>query len=231
MSQAEWIELSHAWRRDVAAFDEVAGYGRLQASRPGLAILLLRKGSAVGFIKLRKHQSAMLWNEKSALEAVWRFQPRTFVVPRPLGAGTAAGWHYLASAPLPRGLHSPPRDPPLKAIVQEIEAALAGLRRPPQTPDHWRPMHGDLTPWNLRQLRGGSLVLVDWENAGWGPPQADEVFYRATEAVLRHATIEHAGAPEAVQFWLNRPREQSRNHRDQRLAQALDEMLLRMARS
>ena len=36
-------------------------------------------------------------------------------------------------------------------------------------------MHGDLVPWNLREDERGQLWLLDWEDAGWGPPFADVV--------------------------------------------------------
>jgi aminoglycoside phosphotransferase (APT) family kinase protein len=36
-------------------------------------------------------------------------------------------------------------------------------------------MHGDLVPWNLREDGRGQLWLLDWEDAGWGPPFADLV--------------------------------------------------------
>ena len=45
-------------------------------------------------------------------------------------------------------------------------------------------MHGDFTPWNLRQRRDGTLILVDWEDAAWAPPGADEVYYAATAGVF-----------------------------------------------
>ena len=92
-------------------------------------------------------------------------------------------------------------------------------------------MHGDFAPWNLRQLRGGSLVLVDWENAGWAPPRADEVFYRATRAALGHRLVQRCDTQEAVQFWRERVPAQPENVRDQRLAQALGDVLGRMAGS
>jgi hypothetical protein len=92
-------------------------------------------------------------------------------------------------------------------------------------------MHGDFTPWNLRQLRGGALVLVDWENAGWAPPGADEVFYRATWAALRHRLPGGCDAHESIQFWRDRVLAQPENVRDHRLAQALGEAFDRMARS
>lgn len=231
VSPTEWLELSDAWRRELGAFDEVAGYSRLQASRTGLAVLLLREGSPIAFVKLRHGECASLSNERRALDAVWSYRPRAFRVPEPLQSGSAAGWHYLVSTPLPPGPHRPPRNPPLAAILEEVGAALAGLPRPPETPAHWRPMHGDFAPWNLRQLPGGSLVLVDWENAGWAPPWADEVFYRATWAALRHRFTVSCDAYESAQFWRERVLAQPENVRDHRLAQALGEILDRMAAS
>jgi phosphotransferase family enzyme len=229
VSPAEWSELSDAWRRELGAFDEMAGYSRLQASRTGMAVLLLRAGSPIAFVKLRQGESESLFNERRALDAVWNYQPRAFQVPKPLQSGYAAGWHYLVSTPLPPGLHRPPSNPPLAEILGQLEAALACLPRPSGVPDHWRPMHGDFAPWNLRQLPRGPLVLVDWENAGWGPPGADEVLYRATWAALRHRSPDRCDARESVQFWRERLLAQPENVRDHRLAQALGETLDRMA--
>jgi Phosphotransferase enzyme family len=229
VSSSEWLELSNAWRRDLGAFDEMAGYSRLQASRTGLAVLLLRRGSPIAFVKLRHGDCGSLSNERRALDAVWRYRPRAFRVPEPLQSGSAAGWHYLVCAPLPPGLHRPPRRPPLAAILEEVDEALAGLPRPSETPDHWRPMHGDFAPWNLRQLRGGSLVLVDWEDAGWAPPGADDVFYRATHAALRYRPAGRCDRHEAVRFWRERVLAHPENGRDDRLAQALGEILGSMA--
>jgi aminoglycoside phosphotransferase (APT) family kinase protein len=115
------------------------------------------------------------------------------------------------------------------AILAEVDESLAGIPRPSETPNHWRPMHGDFSPWNLRQLRGGSLVLLDWEDAGWGPPGADEVFYEATRAALRHQAAARCDKHEAVQFWRERVLAHPENVRDDRLAQALGEILGRMA--
>jgi len=232
MSETEWLELSDVWRRELGAFDDVAGFCRLQASRTGLAFLLLHRGSPVAFVKVRYGDCLSLSNERSALQAVWGSRPRAFQVPEPFRFGAASGWCYLACAPLPTGLHRPPRNPPVAAILEEVDAALAALPRPAETPGHWRPMHGDFAPWNLRQLRGDSLVLVDWERAGWAPPGADEVFYRATWAALEHRPVDRCDTQEAVQFWRERMlAHHPENTRDQRLANALDDVLGRMAGS
>ena len=228
MSELEWSELSDAWRRDLGTFDDVAGYNRLQLSRGGFALLLLQRGSPVAFVKLRHHDCGGLWNEMRALEAVWKYRPRAFQVPEPFRSGTAAGWCYLASAPLLTSVHRPPRNPPVVAILREVVAALAGLPRPAETPDHWRPMHGDFAPWNLRQLRGGSLVLIDWEDAGWAPPGADEVLYGAASAALAFTPAARCDAHEAVQFWRERVVAHPETARDQRLTGALLQALDRM---
>lgn len=229
LGETTWEALAALWRREFGTFDEVAGYSRLQASRGGVALLLLRNGSPIAFVKLRQGDDGELRNERRALEAMWSAGPRAFLIPEPLDAGTLDDWHYLVTAPLPSGLHRPPRDPPLGAILEEVAAALAGLPRAPGTPDHWRPMHGDFAPWNLRRLRGGSLALVDWEKAAWAPPGADDVFYRAAQAVLLHRQAEGGAAAEAVQFWRARVSSRQETARDERLAQALGRVLGPMA--
>lgn len=231
MIESEWATLDSLWQRELGAFDEVTGYSRLQADRAGAAILLLRRGVPTAFVKLRRGDAGGLANEGLAMRSVWRFGPRSFRMPEPLGSGSAAGWHYLASAPLPPGRHHPPDDPPLRAVLEETEAALAELPRPQGTPGHWRPMHGDFAPWNLRQLRDGSLALIDWEDAGFGPPDADEVFYRATSAALWGKHPARSNASEAVEFWLRRVQPRPATDREHRLAVALGQALSQMGAS
>jgi len=228
MSEAEWAVLDDLWQREIGTFDEVTGYSRLQAGRAGAALLLLRRGVPIAFIKLRRGDPGSLVNEGLAMRSVWHFGPRSFRMPEPFRSGSAAGWHYLATAPLPPGRHHPPDDPPLSAVLGEIEAALSDLPRPPETPGHWRPMHGDFAPWNLRRLRDGSLALIDWEDAGFGPPGADEVFYRATSAALWGRHPAQSDADEAVEFWRRRVQPQPATEREHRLAVALGQALSRM---
>jgi aminoglycoside phosphotransferase (APT) family kinase protein len=80
-------------------------------------------------------------------------------------------------------------------------------------------MHGDYVPWNLREDDRGQLWLLDWEDAGWGPPGADLVRYlvayhslawssaeRTAVAVRRMAGGTPAeGLIEIVRFWLAHP--------------------------
>lgn len=105
-------------------------------------------------------------------------------------------------------VHVPARRVDVAAITQEIHDVLAGLRRPSDTPSHWVPMHGDFAPWNLRHgvvTRSDPPVLLDWEDATWGPPRADAVRYLATSAALGNQRVAWRQADdEARAYWLDR---------------------------
>jgi hypothetical protein len=64
----------------------------------------------------------------------------------------------------------------------DLRADLAETLQPECSPPagNWEPVHGDLTPWNLRTRPDGNRVLFDWEDAGWGPPFADLVRHLST---------------------------------------------------
>ena len=63
-------------------------------------------------------------------------------------------------------------------------------------------MHGDLTPWNVRRMGFRALWVLDWDEAGWGPPGADAVYYAATMSMLTDRTPgRRRDDIEAVQFW------------------------------
>jgi aminoglycoside phosphotransferase (APT) family kinase protein len=63
-------------------------------------------------------------------------------------------------------------------VAEDVSVALKEvLPRPHGIPAHWRPIHGDYVPWNLREDGRGQLWLLDWEDAAWGPPLADLVRY------------------------------------------------------
>lgn len=229
IADESWLELLRRWRDDVGDFDSMAVYERGHENRPGAALLLLRGGAPAAFVKVRSTDVDSLANEARALEAVWRARPHSFSVARPLATGEHDGWHYLAMAPMPPLLHSMPHDPPLGSVMSELRAALAAYPRPEGTPEHWEPMHGDFTPWNLRETRAGELTLVDWEYSGWGPPGADEMLYRASSAAVTGRDPGRADAHEAIRFWIERmsawPETQDR---DGRLVRAVLRALRRL---
>ena len=231
LGDALWSELLGRWHRELGEFETFAAYQRVQSERPGLMVLLLSRSGPVAFVKLRERDDGDVGNESRALRRVRSFGPRSFSVPGVLLEQTLGDWTYLALEALPPKRHGVPKRPPLDAVVEEIAAALAEQPRPPGVPAHWRPMHGDLTPSNLRELPGGRLVLFDWEDAGWGPPEADAALYRATTAALGSATPAPTAAEEAVDFWLKRLASRPvTNERDRRLARALHDVLVAMRR-
>jgi len=88
-------------------------------------------------------------------------------------------WSVRSFEPLPR-LHRPARwdSSRIQRVSEEVSRVLEPLLpRVDGIPAHWRPMHGDFVPWNLREDSQGQLWLLDWEDAGWGPPYADLVRY------------------------------------------------------
>jgi len=195
-----WSTMVDTWSRRFGPLDAIAGYERLQLTRPGLALVLLRRGTPVAFVKLRDGAAPAWRREAEAMQMVWDAAPRSFVVTEPLGHGEVGDWSYIAAAPMPPSLHTPPESPPLGIITGDIARALSALTRPADTPSHWTPVHGDFTPWNLRRL-GHSLYLIDWENVGWGPPGTDEVLYQATTYAIGGKAVKPTPYAEAVAHW------------------------------
>jgi hypothetical protein len=222
MSRDAWETLAFRWRTTLGAFDEVAGYQRTDASRGGVALLLLDQDRPVAFVKLQPGQSPAIEAEARATDLAWRGAPATFRVPGLLDAGDVGGWSFCAVEALPPRIHRMPADPPLRQIGRDLDRVLGGVPRPSGTPAHWRPMHGDFTPWNLRELDRGVFYLIDWEHVAWGPPSADEVLYRATAIALgRTPAGQLDGAGEAIEFWRSRIAPRPGDARDKRLDRAI----------
>lgn len=205
----EWqSELVARLTDHVGAFDGYCAYERREA-RHGLLLLLLRRGIPIAFVKAIEDDEAestlALDRERTALELVAKASVATFTAPTVVGGGRVGHWSYLALEPLPPRIHRMVDNPPLDMIIGEIQGALGELDHPADTPGHWLPAHGDLTPWNLRDVRNGPRVLIDWEEAGWAPPGADEVLYVASAAAIGRPiagrTIE---AGEAAAYWWDR---------------------------
>lgn len=196
-----WGQLITEWVGNWGRIETIAVYERGHVSHPGLGLLLMRDGEPIVFVKVRQTDVEALRNEARAMRLVWSHQPRSFGIPQPLADGQVDDWHYLAMSPLPGGSHSVPKSTLLDPIIEDIRVALQDLPREPSVPEHWEPMHGDFTPWNLRRAEGGELVLIDWEFAGWGPPGADEVLYAMTNAVTSGRRPDPVHATEAVEFW------------------------------
>jgi Phosphotransferase enzyme family len=206
----------------VAGVDAVAIYQRPQASRGGVGAVLCRNGHSIAFVKTRP-DPAELERERAALDA---FAGRTgdlFRVPRVLDH--AATWLMLEA--MPARPTRPWRSPPVERISVEVGDRLAtAIPKPRGTPDHWRPMHGDLTPWNLRTV-AGERWIIDWEGADWAPPYADEVYHAAVMNAVFGTHSPH-GRDEAVDFWIARVAGRANTDHDARLNARLVAALERM---
>lgn len=202
--------------------DRIAIYTRSQASRVGYSVLALQGTTPVGFVRVAGTGELDL--ECQALELLEAFGPASFRHPKLVGRSNAGLVDFVLQSVVLDGYHRPPRrTPPLDAIVAEIQAALAKLPKPEGTPDHWLPMHGDLTPWNLRES-GNRLSLIDWETVEWGPPTADQTLYSAASLALGLSRRSEPLSAEASTFWLDRI-SKTGNSRDERLRAKLIDSL------
>ncbi len=178
--------------------------------------------------------------------------PRVFVVVEPRARGNVAerlpatqsfrvttcidsfchrNWSVRLYESLP-SLHQPARwdAPRIRQVSEEVTRVLEPLLpRVEGIPSHWRPMHGDFVPWNLREDSRGQLWLLDWEDVGWGPPLADLVRYVVAYYSLGGTSPARIAAivgqtvgpeslpelPEVASFWLSHrnidPEESSAN--------------------
>lgn len=194
-----WDRLVADWQGHFGYFDALAVYERTRPIRQGFSTLLLQDGRSVAFIRVREEGIDAIQREHAILESISIRPPRVIQVPLPLGMGTRDGWAWLATEALPEGPYFPSLRPPLDVITREIREALMGQLPTAPPDDSWVPMHGDLTPWNLR--RGNAFYLVDWEDAGWGPPAADEVYFEAAAAVVCGCPARRNWPAPAVEFW------------------------------
>lgn len=200
MGESVWDGLLAEWRQELRAFDALAVSLRRQTSRAGFAVLLIDGADTVAFIKTQPGPTDELSAEYRAQKQMYASKPRSFRVPAPRVVGELGGWAYLAMDPLPARIHMPAMDAPLDLVLGDIQRGIDLDTRPATIPAHWIPMHGDLTPWNLRQF-GDERYLLDWERVGWGPPGADEALFCVANAALRHRRVKIALNEEAVAFW------------------------------
>jgi hypothetical protein len=229
MDADRWDAVADSWRKELGDYDAVAVYERPQASRSGVSALLIADGHPKAFVKLRQEASGLDRSERvlSALAAT----PSThFHSPSPLAGGAEGEWEWLALSPMPLFPHRPARRPPVARIVADIQDRLAPVLERTAVPAHWRPMHGDLTPWNMRRVGPRALWLLDWEEVGWGPPGADEVYYSVTaSALLGPRRGPQPADAEAVRFWRRRVGSRPSGDFDRVLNVALDGILAAMA--
>lgn len=200
MPAEQWADLLDTWRRQLGNFERFALIVRRQRSRSGFALLLLRAGEPVAFVKVREDAAPLLREERAL--ALLRDRPVPLVnVPTPVATGTSGDLTWLATSPMTARPHRPEPHAPVAALIAQVQDRLAALPRPPGVPAHWEPMHGDLAPWNLRRA-ADRRWLLDWEDAGYGPPGADALYYRLTCASVAVPTDPiDTHSEEAIAFW------------------------------
>jgi Ser/Thr protein kinase RdoA (MazF antagonist) len=100
-------------------------------------------------------------------------------------------------------MHVPSSGEALDNLMENAYRRLIGvLGNPPVR--GYEPMHGDLTPWNVRGLGDGRTAVFDWESAGWGPPGADHAYFWASAAAVGLSRQPLSASPEVVAFWTDR---------------------------
>jgi hypothetical protein len=199
-----WEIMASEWRRTTGAFTSFGVHLRRPLGRDGFSVLLIETGRPKAFVKVRRSPSEALGRELAALETLHHRQGPGFLAPDPLDHGRVHDWDYLVLSPLPPKIHTVVRRPDyVRSVVQEIQGlgdVWDGFGR--QSPD-WVPIHGDLTPWNLRRV-GERLFLYDWESRGWGPSGADLLWYDAAIA-SRGLRVPKSGVDHGLDsyaFWL-----------------------------
>lgn len=166
------------------------------------------------------------------LEAMARFarQPaETFWAPQLVTYGQLSGHSFVVTSPMPNRPHLPALldAEGRRRILSEIQIRLADLASPETL------VHGDFAPWNVRRLRGGSVAVVDWEEATRGEVAADELWYLVTvnaarrgnsarilKGILTESRYTRVEVSAAAEFWLRRLDRPEADEVDQELSLA-----------
>jgi thymidylate kinase len=214
-----WAALVESLRDDGLRFDDVALYTPTQEARGNFALLLIDGGVPRAFVRVGS--PAGLEAECLAVSFLETSQPQAFDFPRLLARGSIGTTDYAAFTIVLDGLHKPAGSPPVERILAEIQNSLHQLPQPPDMPAPWEPMHGDFTPWNLREAAvGRGPILIDWESAGWGPSGADAVLHYAASRALGLPVPPQPPNPEAARYWMEHI-EPTDSARDARLSEGL----------
>lgn len=199
---SDWDQILEHGRDWFGGFDELAVYSPRQAERSGFGLMLLSRGRAVGFCKVRPPGR---WYDVEVRALAALRVARTFTTPGMEGSAVIGRWAVVGYSPVGLPRHGPRLARPPEAIAEELSQLLGStLVSDSLVPDHWRPIHGDMGPWNLRQVRGRTPVLYDWEHAAYGPPGADVAFHAAACAAMRiGGGVKRKGfGEEVVSYWV-----------------------------
>jgi hypothetical protein len=223
MDPDTFAELRHQW--DVLVGGRVTGlaiYERLQPERRNLTLLVCAGKRSV-LVRVRSDRSS-LERERLISGAAAARSLTTFHVPPLVGDGAAAGYHWVAYEAIAYRPHTPVQRAAPRIFAEISDLVQSVVARPADVPSHWSGAHGDLNPWNLRRGRRRTW-LIDWEDAGWAPPDADEVYFRAVLAALRPGPVSPSASDpahrEAARYWEKIVTERAASEQEQGLRERL----------
>ena len=198
----EWDELTASWVDQIGPVQSVAQYQR-KDPRAGLLMLVTRKSGSPLIVKVR-HESSRVVAEQRLLAALQDLDLGGIRVPEPFAHGmTQGGLTWAAQRFVFERPHRPVfrlEQTQLAVLAAGIAEAFAALGWSETRSDGWSPAHGDLTPWNLRRDHQGQIWLIDWEDAAYLPPAADQTYLALTAATLLDTRADPLD-PDAVVHW------------------------------
>ena len=182
----EWDELTASWVDEIGPVKSVAQYQR-KDPRAGMLMLVTREGGSPLIVKVR-HEGSRVVAEQRLLAALQDLDLGDIRVPEPFAHGmTQHGLTWAAQRFVFERPHQPVfrlEQTQLAVLAAGIAEAFVALGWSETRGDGWSPAHGDLTPWNLRRDHQGRIWLIDWEDAAYLPPAADQTYLALTAATL-----------------------------------------------
>ncbi|MEP2372606.1 MAG: phosphotransferase [Ilumatobacter sp.] len=197
---ASWEELDDELRGTLPGLRLIGAVSPRQPGRERLSLLGHMTGNPV-VVKLGRDEpggDSGLDRELRALELLAGDPLPGIATPEPLDAGALrladSAVDYLVTTSIALHRQRPAVDEPLRSFESDLGSRLNALSRTGTDADHDSdlvPVHGDLTPWNLRRTPRG-LALFDWEAAGWGAPGSDIALYRTASDSIRRPWAKRA---------------------------------------
>lgn len=191
-------EVRHALRVHFPALRVLGAVLPRQTGRRRLSLLCHAAGSPM-VVKLGTDDAAAR-TEHRALELLTADPLPGIATPRPLGVGLLESPDdgppiaFIATTALGLRTQRPAIDAQLRTFESDLATRLNSLPAPDKPVAGSIPVHGDLTPWNLRWTSRG-LALFDWEAVGWGAPGSDLERYRQASDEIRPRWRRSAGPP------------------------------------
>ncbi len=194
---ASWEELDDELGGALPGLQLIGAVSPRQQGRERLSLLGRMTGNLV-VVKLGRDDAGnearddgSLDRELRALQLLAGDPLPGIATPEPLDAGSVrfadSTVHYLVTTSIALHRQRPAVDEPLRSFESDLGSRLGALSRSGMDAGlgcDLVPVHGDLTPWNLRRTPRG-LALFDWEAAGWGQPGSDIALYRTASDSIR----------------------------------------------